>query len=144
MSKPLDPGPPLLIQPEYCATDSPTRSEYLRAGVTAVAAVAIGALGSMGTAVATQRIWGVVIVALGILIGFGIHWAAGRHRSLYLGLMAVGATLLGPLIGYALLWLPFTSPHLDRSVTWAHLGTLVVGGIIAYLLAGQRSSPHNH
>lgn len=144
MSRPIDPGPPLLIPPEYCATDFPTRSEYLRAGATAAAAVAIGALGSMGTALITQRIWGVVIVALGILIGFAIHWAAGRHRSLYLGLMAVGATLLGPLIGYALLWLPFTAPNLDRSVTWSHLGMMVVGSFIAYLLSGQRLSSQNH
>jgi len=144
MSRPLDPGPPLLIQPEYCATDSPTRSEYMRAGLTAVAAIGVGALGSMGTALATQRIWGVVIVALGILIGFAIHWAAGRHRSVYLGLVAVCATVLGPVIGYAMLWLPFASPTLDRSLTWSHLGMMVVGSLIAYLLAGQGSSPKNH
>ncbi len=141
MSTPLDPGPPMLIQPEYCATDAPTRSEYVRASATAAAAVVVGAVGWLGTALITQRIWGVVIVALGIMIGFAVHWAAGRHRSLYMGLMAAGATLLGPVIGYALLWLPFISPRLDRSVRWSHFVMLAVGSLIAYLLAGKRSGP---
>lgn len=138
MSGPVNPGPPLLIEPEYCACDLPTRSEYIRAGFSAILAVALGAVALIVSTLATYRLWGVVIVIGGIVNGFLVYWAAGRHRSLATGLMAVGATLLGPLIGYVLLWLPTVSPEVDRALTWSHLVLTVVGCFVAYLLSGQK------
>jgi len=143
MSRHINPGPPLLIQPEYCATDPPTRLEYVKALATAAVTVAVGSITLMATALITQRVWGVVIVALGIVIGFAIHWAAGRHRSMYIGLIAVGATLLGPLIGYAMLWLPVISHPIDRTVNLSQPSMLALGSLIAYLLTGQRSPRKN-
>ena len=139
MSGPLDPGPPLVAGEESCPQDPPTRGEFTRAITIAGIATLCGAAAQFLASLATQRVWGFVTVLFGVVIGLLVNWAAGRHRSVSLGIVAAVATLGAALFGYSLLWLPFVTPPVNRSLTWFHLIMLGVGLFIAYLLAGPRT-----
>ncbi len=138
MGNRLDPGPPLTAGEEYCATESPSGTEYAKASLVALLLAATGAGVCFGVALATHRLWGVMVVVVGVMIGLAVHHAAGRHRSGALGGIAAGATMIASLAGYSLLWLPFVSPTVDRSLSWVHLVMIGLGLFIAFLMAGPR------
>lgn len=138
MSNRLDPGPPLTAGDEFFACAAPTTAEYVKASLVAFLLAAFGAGTSLLVTIATHRVIGVVLVAVGVVIGLAVHRAAGRHRSSAMGAIAAGATMLAASMGYGLLWLPFVSPELSRSLSLVNLATIGLGLFIAFLLAGPR------
>ncbi len=140
MGNGLNPGPPLVPGDEFCPTEPPRTGDYIKAGGSATLAVLGGAAGLFAIAMATQRLWSFTSVLIGLLLGWAVHRAAGRRRSLWLGVMAAVATVESNAIGYGLLWLPFISPtHLNRQLNWEHFIMLAVGAAVAYRLAGPRT-----
>jgi hypothetical protein len=140
MGNHMDPGPPLISGDEFCPDDPPTGMETLRAVGTALLVVILGGAGWFVVVLATQRLWGVVMVLVGGLSGYFINQAAGRHRSLTLGLLAGGATLCASALGYGLLFLPFVDGTvINRSLDWTDLIKLAVAMFLAYRLAGAKS-----
>lgn len=140
MGKPLDPGPPLTAGEEFCPDEPPSAHEYWRASFAAMALGTVLAGGWFVVAVATQRLWGVIVVLIGIALGLTVHRAAGRHRSYVMGAIAAGATLLAGILGYILLWMPFVSASVDRRIEWYHPLMLVLALFVAYRLAGPRAT----
>jgi hypothetical protein len=100
------PGPPLLAEPEYCATAAPTASEYLRAAGAGFLAAVTGGLLLFLAAVATNRLWGILAVAIGLACGLAVHRGASRLRSVGLGVLAAICTAAGLGFGYLLLFHP--------------------------------------
>lgn len=141
MTRPLDPGPPLTAGDEPCLDAPPTGGEYARAAVIAALASLVGAGGWFLTALVTHRLWGVVSVVIGVVVGMAVHQAAGRHRALALGAIAAAATLAASGVGYALLWLPIVPPAVNRQFTWYQLAVIAIGALISFLLAGPRTGP---
>lgn len=133
-----DPGPPLLAEEEFCPYAAPTRGEILRAILVGALMVLTGSVAQLAAALITQRVWGLVTVGVGIITGFAVHEAAGRHRSVLVGAVAAGSTLGASLIGYGFYWIPLLPRTVDRTVTLYHLIMLGLGLFIAYLLSGPR------
>jgi hypothetical protein len=144
MHKRLDPGPPLVPEDEFCACQPPGPAQYLWAiGASFLVALG-GAIGWLTITVATQRMWTVTLVLIGLCAGWAVNKAAGRLRSVGLGVIAVVAAVIGGLGGYALLWLPFIdSRAIDRQLDWEHLLILALAGFIAYRMSGPKSNVHS-
>lgn len=143
MSRPLNPGPPLTAEEEFCEHAPPTGMEYLKATGTAVLITLGGALSWFLIVLATRRLWGFSTVIIGVAAGWILNHAAGRHRSRPLGIMAASATVLAAMIGYGMLWLPFVDPKLaDRQFSWYDLVMQALGAFVAYRLAGPKARPN--
>lgn len=141
MNKPLDPGPPLTPEEEYCAHDPPTGAETAKAIGVAALSVLAGGISWFVIALATQRLWSFVTVGIGVLTGLAMYRAAGRHRSQALGIIAGVATTLASGVGYALLWLPFVRDlPVDKQLSWGHLIMLCVGIFAAYRITGPQAT----
>lgn len=140
MSRRLNPGPPLTAEEEFCEHAPPTGGETFKAMGTALLITLGGALGWFLVVLATRRLWGFSTVLIGVAAGWTMHQAAGRHRSRTLGILAAVTTVLAPIIGYGMLWLPFVSPDLaDRHFSWYDLAMLALGAFVAYRLAGPKA-----
>lgn len=138
MRTPLDPGPPLTAEPEYCPDDLPTGLECARGAFIATMAALLGGGLQLTASLLTHRVWGLTTVLVGLGIGVAVYFAAGRHRSRKLGLIASGATLLSAAMGYGLTWLPLVDPAISRTADWYYLIMLGLGLFIAYQMAGPR------
>ena len=140
MGKPFDPGPPLTPEPEFCECEPPSGLEYAKAVGMAGAAVLLGGLGWFGVVLATQRLWGFTTVVIGVVAGWAINRAAGRHRSIGLGIIGGVATVFAAITGYSLLWLPFVSGiGVDRQLSWYDMVMGGLGSFVAYRLAGPKA-----
>lgn len=144
MHKRLDPGPALVPEDEFCACQPPGPAEYLWAiGASFLVALG-GAIGWLTITIATQRMWTLSLVLLGFCAGWAVNKAAGRLRSVALGVIAVIATALAGLGGYALLWLPFIdATAIDKQLNWEHLLILALTGFVAYRMSGPKSNIHS-
>lgn len=139
MSDRPNPGPPLIAQDEFCACQPPTAKEYLKASAAALLIIVAGAGAWLGLVLLLQRISSLAGVLIALAAGWVIHRAAGRHRSLALGILAAACSVLAPLLGFTLLWLPiFSRLKLPRQLHWYHLIMLALGALAAYGVAGPR------
>lgn len=139
MSDRSNPGPPLIAQEEFCACQPPTIREYLRAAAASALIVLAGAGVWIGLVLLLHRISGVTGLLIAVCAGWLIHRAAGRHRSLSLGILAATSSVLACLVGFALLWLPiFSRLILPRQLAWYHLIMFAMGALVAYGMAGPR------
>jgi len=144
VGRPLDPGPPLTPDPEFCSCEPPSGTEYAKASGMTVLAVLLGGLGWFLVVLVTQRLWGFTTVIVGVAAGWAINQAAGRHRSVTLGAMSAGATLFAAATGYALLWLPFVGGMgIDRQLSWYDLIMSGLGCFVAYRLAGPKAKAND-
>lgn len=139
MGNHLQPGPPLIPGEEFCACETPSHVEYLKAVGSALLVMLLGAGGWSGMTVATGRIWSFTTVLLGMAAGWAVHRAAGRHRSRALGIIAGAAAILAVIVGYALLWAPFVRlPSAGWPLGWYDLFMAGLGAFIAFRLAGPK------
>lgn len=139
MSDRRNPGPPLTAEEEFCACQPPTTGEYVRAFGAAFLLLIAGAGLWLGLVLLFQRISAASAVPIAAGVGWAIHRAAGRHRSLALGILAAVSAILATLAGFALLWLPaFARLPLARQLDWYHLAMLGLGALFAFSLAGPR------
>lgn len=139
MSDRPNPGPPLIVQDEFCACQPPTAKEYLKASGAALLIILAGAGAWLGLVLLLQRISSLAGVLIALSAGWAIHRAAGRHRSLALGLLAAASSVLAPLAGFALLWLPgFSRLKVPRQLDWYHLIMLALSALAAYSMTGPR------
>lgn len=139
--KPLDPGPPLTPDPEFCESDPPSTLQWFKAAGAAGLILLGGAAAWAGVVVATQHLWGFTTVFIGVAAGWAVNRASGMHRSIALGAVAGAVTVLASLAGYGLLWLPFLGSLVrDRQLRWYDLIIAALGAFVAYLLAGPRRS----
>lgn len=140
MGHPFDPGPPLKAGTEYCPCEPPSPAAYAKALGAALLAILAGSAGWLVIGIVTGRLYSVTAVLIGLLAGWLVHIAAGRLRSIGLGIIAAAASILASGTGYALLWLPFLGKlPIDRQVSWYHLLMVAIGGAVAYSMAGQRT-----
>jgi hypothetical protein len=126
---------------EFCKCEPPTGWENIKAVAAALGTAAVGAAAQFGVTLATGRVWDISTIAIGGLVGWLVHQAAGRHRSVLIGAVAAGATALACGAGYGLLWLP--SLHraaVAQAVGWFYLPMVALGGFVAYRLAGPITS----
>ncbi|MFZ5816132.1 MAG: hypothetical protein ACOY93_12605 [Bacillota bacterium] len=134
-----NPGPPLTVEKEFCACEAPSAVEYLKAGAACLIAGLAGAVAWLGLVLLLQRISGIAAVLIALGAGWAVHRAAGRHRSLALGLLAAASSLLASLGGFGLLWLPaFARLPLPRQLDWYQLSMIGLGALVAFSLAGPR------
>lgn len=141
MSDPRNPGPPLVSEKEFCACEPPTAAENLRATAAALVALLVGAALWLGLVLLLQKISSVTALLIAVGAGRLVHHAAGRHRSVALGILAGASSLLAVLCGFALLWLPlFDSLKLPRQLDWYQIAMMVLGALAAYHLAGPRQA----
>ncbi|MFZ5825242.1 MAG: hypothetical protein ACOY94_13080 [Bacillota bacterium] len=139
MSDRPNPGPPLVAEDEFCACQPPTAKEYLKASGASLLVILAGASAWLGLVLLLQRIPGLAGVLTGPVAGWAIHRAAGRHRSLALGILAAASSVLVSVVGFALLWLPlFSRLKLPRQLGWYDLVMITLGALAAYSLAGPR------
>lgn len=139
MSDRSNPGPPLVAEEEFCACQPPSAAEYLKASVTAVAVLLAGAGLWLGTVLLFQRISGMASVLIALGAGWAVHRAAGRHRSLLMGILAAAGGVLAPLLGFAMLWMPlFRDWKLPRQLDWYQLAMIGLGALVAFGVAGPR------
>ena len=139
MSDRPNPGPPLVAEDEFCACQPPTTKEYLKASGASLLVILAGAGAWLGLVLLLQRIPGLAGVLSGPVAGWAVHRAAGRHRSLGLGILAAASSVLVSVVGFALLWLPiFARLKLPRQLGWYDLIMIALGALAAYSLAGPR------
>lgn len=139
MSDPRSPGPPLVVEKEFCASEPPTTAENLRAGGAALVALVAGAVLWLGLVLLLQKISSLTPLLIAVGAGQLVHRAAGRHRSVALGILAAASSLLAVLGGFALLWLPFFERlKFPRQLDWYQIAIMVLGALVAYHLAGPR------
>lgn len=139
MSNRRDPGPPLVAEEEFCASQPPGASEYIKASGAALAALLGGAVIWVGLVLLVQQVSGFTALLVALGTGWLVHRAAGRHRSVGLGIIAAVSSVLAVLLGFALLWLPlFDRMKLPRQLDWYQVSMLVLGAVAAYHLAGPR------
>lgn len=139
MNVPQNPGPPLTAGDEYCACAPPTAAEYAKAAGIAFLIAIGGVAACLGLALLTARLWSVTSVVVGVCAGLAIYRAAGRHRSVGLGIMAACTTILTAVTGYALLWLPvFNRTAVNRELTWYHIAIVAAASIMAYGFTGGK------
>lgn len=133
----LNPGPPLLAEDEFCPCQPPGAAQYLKAAAAAVAAALAGGPLWVAASLSTRELRGFPLILIGLGAGWLIHMAAGRLRSVWLGALAVVATLGAAATGYALLWLPLLDPRLiDRNLSWYHLAMAGLAAFVAYRMSG--------
>jgi hypothetical protein len=133
-----NPGPPLTPADEFCACQTPSGLEYLRAGGVALLVICFGAGVLIGAALLSGQTWSVLTTILGAGLGWSVNRAAGRHRSVWLGVIAAASTLVATGIGY--LSLRYTGSPITWGVPWAHLLMVAIGAGLAYRLAGPSAA----
>lgn len=127
-----DPGPPPRAEEEFCACQPPSTAEYIRASAAASAWIVLGGGLWLGLTLLLQQTSALTSMLIALSPGWIIHWAAGRHRSLALGILAAVAGAGACLAGFGLLWLPALGRlPIPRQLDWYHLSLLGLG-----LLAG--------
>lgn len=136
--RPLNPGPPLVADPEYCASEPPSDLDFVRALLIGGLGSLVATAGYFAVVVISGQLWSVIPVIAGAGLGLLVNRAANGHRSLSLGLIAAGLTLLASLLGYGLLWLPMVADYIPRSIAWYHPVTLAIGIFLAYRSAGPK------
>lgn len=131
------PGPPLMAEPEYCATAAPSLGGYARG-------ILFGLLtGTGGGAIwfvlvdKTRPQWGLVALGLGLACGHAVHHGAHRLRSKGTGVIASVCTLLGLLFGYYLAFKAGAPSPEAPPILRASLDLLF---ILAALIAAYRSA----
>ena len=138
------PGPPLLAEPEFCATAAPSPGQYLQATL-------LGAGTSVGSGLlwffivlVTGRFWGILAIAVGLACGLGVHRGASRHRSILLGVLAGAYTAFGLGLGYFLLFHPelfsgwLSVKPTPSPVRWFDLLFAGASILLAYRMAGPQ------
>lgn len=139
MSDQSNPGPPLVAEDEFCACQPPSTAEYLKASAAAVAVLLVGAGLWLGVVLLFQRISGMSSVLIALGAGWVVHRAAGRHRSVVMGILAAASGVLAPLLGFVMLWMPFFSNwKLPRQLDWYQLAMIGLGALVAFGVAGPR------
>lgn len=144
MGKPLDPGPPLTAADEFCACEAPGTGAYVKAAGTAVVISMIGAGAWGGLAVTFGKVLAVPTVLIALAAGWSVQAAAGRHRSIALGIIAAVATLAAAAAGYLLLQLPAVHPPAGG---WhLNLYDFIMAGVatfLAFRVAGPGTKSRN-
>jgi hypothetical protein len=144
MSDRSNPGPPLVAGEEYCACQAPSAMEYLRACAATLLVLVAGAGAWLGHVLLLQTISGITAVLIAVGAGWLVHRAAGRHRSLGMGILAAAGSVLACLGGFALLWLPaFSRLTFPRHLGWYHLSMMALGALVAFGMAGPRERRSN-
>ncbi|MGE5672858.1 MAG: hypothetical protein ACM3XM_03100 [Mycobacterium leprae] len=140
MSKPLNPGPPLVAGDEFCPDAPPTIAGYIKASLAALLVVAAGAAASLALALYTGHFYAAVVAVTGLFAGWFIRLAADCRRSLVLGIMAASTTLCSLVGGYGLLLLPLVNAGATTitSAPWSYLLSTAAGLFLAYRIAGPR------
>lgn len=133
-----NPGPPLAPADEFCACQAPSSKEYLKAGGVALLVICFGAGAIIGAALLSGQTWSVLTALVGAGVGWSVNRAAGRHRSVWLGVIAAAATGLAAGVGYlALRW---TDSPIIWGLPWTHLLMVSAGALVAYRLAGPNAA----
>lgn len=139
MSNRYDPGPPLKPEEEFCACEPPSDTEYVKAAATAFLLTMVGGGTWFAVVLLTHRQWGFTTVLIGLAAGWAINQAAGKHRSIMLGVFGSLATVFATFGGYLLLWLPFVREGtVDRSFSLYDFLMIGLGAFMAYRLAGPK------
>jgi hypothetical protein len=134
-----NPGPPLAPEEEFCACQLPSGLEYLKASGVTLLLLLVGAGAVFGTALLSGRTWSFLNPLLGLVLGLAVNWAAGHHRSVWLGLIAAGGTGLATGVGYLAL-LGWQHGPISWGLPWSHVVMIAVGGLVAYRLAGPNAA----
>lgn len=143
------PGPPLLMDPEYCPQSDPTAAEYAHAAAMGLLAALGGSAVWFLMVLATGRLWGILSMGMGLLCGWTVHQAAARHRSVGTGVLASAYTALGLGLGHWLLFNPnllarlVQAPAAVEALRWFDLLFGLGALFIAYRTAGpiRRETP---
>lgn len=133
-----NPGPPLTPADEFCACQAPSGKEYLKAGGVALLVICFGAGLIIGAALLSGQTWSVLTAVVGATIGWAVNRAAGRHRSVWLGVIAAAGTGLAAGFGY--LALSFSGSPIIWGLPWTHLLMIGAGALVAYRLAGPNAA----
>lgn len=132
-----NPGPPLTPADEFCACQPPSGKEYLQAGGVALLVICFGAGVIIGAALLSGQTWSVLTALVGAGIGWAVNRAAGRHRSVWLGVIAAAGTGLAAGAGY--LALSLIGNPITWGLPWTHLLMISAGALVAYRLAGPNA-----
>lgn len=132
-----NPGPPLTPTDEFCACQAPSGREYLQAGGVAFVLICFGAGLIIGTALLSGQTWSVLTALVGAGTGWAVNRAAGRHRSVWLGVIAAVGTGLAAGVGYLALGL--IGNPITWGLPWAHPLMVAAGALVAYRLAGPNA-----
>lgn len=132
-----NPGPPLSPSDEFCACQAPSSKEYLKAGGVALLLIGFGAGVIIGAALLSGQTWSFLTALVGAGIGWAVNRAAGRHRSVWLGVIAAAGTGLAAGVGY--LALSLSSSQIIWGLPWTHPLMVSAGALVAYRLAGPNA-----